>query len=1208
MAKVIYDNMSISVLERHITERLKGLDYWGDLDLSRHEYETIKQRLRDAIQRGTARSDLAVLRQYPVSTVTVAVFLMRYEYDDNFWTAFSDALDLVLYPQSQGVVGDLFLQTIQTYRFQVAPQDDKRRYISTLQLQLAAPPDSSLPDLFYVLQNNDNQFFDPHLLLEALTSWRSYLIRKPLQSFLERFRETRALDLIVQIHEVMLAIESGASPDSSLAEQYVAWRSEDKNSRHNQHTGEKDWQPHLVYEPDGRGLCMALPSVPLEKQWIEEVRWKVTGGTNKSWQCMNQVFAARGTRYTAECSIAVQPSENYTVELFHAEAEEECLASRSVAGIERGTVLLFDLNGIPLFHSNWLPDQGVILISGPEAQWQASPSIQKEKLYTPMLGEYTAWQLTPMTGHATLTCVRSGTRSAAILQTRSHAKVHYTGTTLFGLPIMPGQTPVFTTFPRVTISTETEQERDSLTLLFAGQKYSLPEKSEEKIELGGLLAGAPEYGRYSLRLYQNHQLIRFSEFYYLPAIESDYSPENPWEYMGLQSKRFLHFLPPENVSLEFSNATSTETSEGLSVAFPPDCARLDGTLEFHKDGGNLCVGLELPILPCRWSILDATSPDEIVPATVPVHDFIQKEFLLRVQIYGSCAKDFYTIDLCSINGTEQQVPVSFNKRNTTSLALTAFSDTIANIPLPAVLTLRNTTHPDQPVVLLSITETPEFLIRPAINKNRNALFFSSNQILPDVLELTRYGNANDSVYLDCSTAELITRKEQSRLMISCPQCLRDGIYTVTASSQRENDFLLMGSTPLSVAKNVFAVPSCAKVRPEEVQTPKAYIQQAIYDILRYSPSKTTDFSSSCSMNVVPSTAWREIALDDTDLLELIALAEFAQIHQIPHRMQHQIRLLMQRISENVLTGRKRWQLLCLLVQLHCQQEVFDLCRIQYGLILFESFGDQVSCLEITRELNSYSRELALLALEQQELTIREVLQPNLKLLGQEALVSMLGVPEEIDFEKAQKMRKAFLMERPGNGVQITLCKELSGDMNLVSETIQIDGFHVQLNYQADKVVGALFFDQNRYVDLYANWAKNTEYFANTEEFSRQKELIVRAVKEEKKNLVDGLRSLRFGEANWIVEPYARALYARQVEGCMQVSPAVASYPRFFYLLGISAFLFCLKRLPVVSELLVKSAELFLARAAQVAPRIMQRDMVMASTYVYLKKKEKSLWQ
>src|SRR5699024_11129341 len=155
----------------------------------------------------------------------------------------------------------------------------------------------------------------------------------------------------------------------------------------------------------------------------------------------------------------------------------------------------------------------------------------------------------------------------------------------------------------------------------------------------------------------------------------------------------------------------------------------------------------------------------------------------------------------------------------------------------------------------------------------------------------------------------------------------------------------------------------------------------------------------------------------------------------------------------------RWQLLCLLVQLHCRQDIFDLCRTQYSLVLFECVGNQASCLEIARELNAYSRELSLLVLEQQQLTIREVLQPHLKLLGQEALFSMLGVPGDVEFSKAQEMRKAFLEQRPGNGVQITLCKELSGDMNVVSETIQIDGGHVQLNYQADQVVDALFFDQ-----------------------------------------------------------------------------------------------------------------------------------------------------
>ena len=141
---------------------------------------------------------------------------------------------------------------------------------------------------------------------------------------------------------------------------------------------------------------------------------------------------------------------------------------------------------------------------------------------------------------------------------------------------------------------------------------------------------------------------------------------------GIAVQTLFAFFPPENVSLEFSNATGTETSEGLSVTFPPECTKLEGTLRVQKGDVNICIGLELPVLPCRWSILDAISPDEILPSSVSVHDFIQKSFLLRAQLYGNCVKDSYTVDLCSANGTEQQVPVLFNSRNTTSLALAAF--------------------------------------------------------------------------------------------------------------------------------------------------------------------------------------------------------------------------------------------------------------------------------------------------------------------------------------------------------------------------------------------------------------------------------------------------------------------------------------------------------------------------------------------------------
>lgn len=1207
MAKIIYDNMNISVLESHISNLLQGLEYWGDLNLSNHEYETLKRRLSDAIQNGTSRSDLDVLWQYPVCTVTVAVFLMRYEFDANFWGAFEDALNITLYPQTQGVVGDLFLQTIRRYHFQSAPQSDKRKYVATLQFQLAAPPDSTISDLFFVMQNDASRFFDPYMLLESLTTWRAYLIRKPLLSFLERFPETRALDLVTRVHETMQAVDSGANPDDSLAELYIEWLSQEKRVRSSQKSGEKDWQPHLIYEPDGRGLCMVLPAVSMKENWIEEVRWEITNNTGENWRCLNRVFASRGTRYTAECSVAVRPSENYTVELFHVEAEEECLGSKIVSGINRTTVLLFDTNGLPLMRSNWLPEHGVILLAGPEAHWQDRDGFYKEQLYAPMLGEFTAWRLTPMSGRANLTCVRAGTTVPAILQIRSHAKLNYDGETLFGLPLSFWTIPVFIEFPCISILTEDEQDREDLTLVLAGQKYVLSEK-DETISLANFLSAAPEYGKYSLRLYQGHQLIQFSEFFYLPEIESDYSPDYPWNRMSPQTQRFLHFTLPENISLEFSNATCTETPKGMFATFSPECAKLEGFLRFQQAERSFSVRVELPVLPCSWRILDSTAPDETIPSSIPMSDFVKKNFLLRVQLYGSCVKDFYHIILRSVNGIEQQIPLWFHNRNTASLLLNAFADTISHIPLPAVLLLCNESHPNDPVSLLFITETPEFLSRPVVGKNRKNLYFAPNQILPETLELTAYGKSGPTIRLDCSSAELITAKGQSRLTIGCSQQLMDGVYIVTSSSQQEIDFLWKGTVPLTVRKNIFTVPSCVKVRPENIQTPKSYIQQAVYDILRYSSSPKANFADSCCMQVNPASDWRNIALDETDLIELMAIAEFTLLPQISHRMKRQICILMQRISETFLNGRARWELLCHLVQIHCSQEVFDMCRSQYSLILFESFGNQEFCLEIARELKRYNSELALLVLEQRELSIRAVLQDNLKVLGQEAVFSMLGVPANVDVARAQEMRKEFLLEQPGNGVEVVLSKELSGDMKLVSETIQIDGFHVSLNYQPEKVVDALFFDQNRYVDLYANWAINTEYRAGTEDYSRQREIIVCAVKDGQRILTEGLQSLRFGDEGWLVRPYARALSARQAEGCMQVSPTVPSYPRFFYLMGIAALLFRLNGSSQMPLSLAQAAELFLARAGQVAPRMLQRDLVMASTYVYLKKKERSLWQ
>ena len=1199
--------MEIGVLESRIVSHLPGLECWGDLNLSYHEYETLKARLHDTILNKSSGSNLAVLRRYPVCTVTLAIFLMRYEYNDNFWGVFSNILGVDLWPAEQGVVGDLLCQTIHRYNFSIAPLSDRRKYINTLLIQMAAPPDCTLPDLFYAMRGDTNTAFDPYLALEALTSWRAYILRKPLLDFLQRFRETRAIDLLVKTHEVMLAVDSGSTPDSPLAEMYADWCSQ--ISKSNQIAGKESppiMRPYLTYEVDGQGLHMVLPRIQIEEEWVEEICWSITATDGSHWEGVNQVFGRDSVRYMAESHIAVTPAEKYTVKLFDADVNDKPLLSEDVPGIVPSRVLLFDADNHTLLHSTWIPEHGIVLLADANASWQTTDML-REKLYIIPQDVYTAWLLSPQTEHATLTCPLSSAEVSTTLLVRSRAAMHLSGSTLFGLDTNFWTIPIFTELPRVIVSVESFQNRNNLTLVFAGHKYPLAGNENKPISLSDLMDCPLEYGKYSVRLYQMNRLIRFQEFYYLPNIECDYVSDLPWELTRSRAKRFLNFILPAGVTLEFSNATCTKTSDGLNVSFPADVALLTGVLSYHRDNFNLRINLQLPVSPCYWQVFDAAAPGTSVGPFLAIEEFKSKSLVLQARLFGDCTSDEFVVMLQSSNGKEQQIPLSLNRRNVASLPLAAFADTVSHIPLPARLSLCNLSHLDLPLQVMTISEIPIFPIRPRIAKSRQYLGFSDSQKFPSVLELTRYGSLDDPIQIDCHTAQRISKGNQSLLIMPCIQ-LPDGIYTASSANTQLCGFA-DGAFSLSIKNNVFAVPQPKRTSPDEIHTSKAYIQQAVYDILRYANARSDEFPDSCCMKVCPNPAWKEKPLDNTDLTELVALAEFAQLDQISHQMQLQIRRLMQRISENILTCSDRWQLICRLLEMHCRPETFDLCRILYSLVLFAASGSYEHRLDISRALVSYNQELSAMISLQMDPSIHEILQNNMELFGgQDTVFSMLGVPDGTPAEKASQMRLSFLQEKPGNGVQITLCKELSGDLHLASEMIQVKGLHVSFNFQAEKIGNALYFDQNQYLYLYGNWVRLMEKLVQTDEGAFLKEHMLQAVKEGQKPLVDGLQHLRFSDNNWLVDSYARALYARQTENCMTVSPTVLSYPRFFYLLGCAALLFCLDSSGLVSTSLVHTAERYLQHATYIAPRMVQRDMLMASVYLYLKRKERSSWQ
>ena len=93
----------------------------------------------------------------------------------------------------------------------------------------------------------------------------------------------------------------------------------------------------------------------------------------------------------------------------------------------------------------------------------------------------------------------------------------------------------------------------------------------------------------------------------------------------------------------------------------------------------------------------------------------------------------------------------------------------------------------------------------------------------------------------------------------------------------------------------------------------------------------------------------------------------------------------------------------------------------------------------------------------------------------------------------------------------------------------------------------------------------------------------------------------------ITEKYETAIKARYNQDPL-ANLNVAIPARFFYLQGLAAYLAKLPKDFQKYGWAIRTGEGFMVRAFSIAPRIARRDVIMASTYLYLTMKEEQLCQ
>ena len=1070
---VIKKDCSLGLLEKQIAENLNGKELWGDLDLSVEDYESLKYRLRTVLA-NYEKNIRGLGKQYSNVITTYLVFLARYEYDRNFWGLVQEGLDVPMDPSKQADIGRIALETFarKGFRFDEI-ENATRKYVEPILFEAGLPPESCWNDLFYVLDAESDNTFDPQLFIDDLVESRSYQIRKPMKRFLERFNGDRAIDFLLGIHDAMQEVDQGLVSDSAYCKRYHIWKEQERDADRIRERKKRENQsrPYLRFDDGKKGLCMILPRFIVQDEWVETVRWEIQGDDGLITEQRLSVFGDEGRRYTETIGVSVRPSHRYTVKAFDADSPEEKVTAmitwEDIEGVPLNGVCLFNASGRRV-GTTYLPVPYSIAVYAEGTNIEPLRQVDIEPQYYPNnSADYHVVAIKPLGNTASIEIHESGKNKT--LSVRPKVELSFDtdrnkNKTLFSLPVESG---LFCQIPEILVSVEEGIDTGGFELRIGKEMIPLTAEFEDgtaSVALDGCaLPVFDHYGYYSVRLYKQGSFIKQIEFCLTPFIKSDYTGVLSWpEWRDRESLERIVFEKKDRWQLEFEGVETHISDDKYIIECPPRLSILKGKLSSTETIGNMfSCRFALPLKPFEIELVEAeTTESRLITGTV--EHFGQKEFLenhqwIRLTCYGAYKNREYQIRLQNINGTEQKKIVKLSLSGSINIELSGFYDTLRTCPLPARFELSDESG-EKTIPLLTISDMEQY--KRVLFAREYLIVYAEDDVLD--ISVKRFGMDQREYCLERS--KILSDGAQAFWFHDAP----DGLYTITSGNQKEDFFDYESSVLLSDSTNTVFLNRKSQTPPMEGFS--NWLRQLVTDIIN--PKNRSNLSKSLSYTMRNALAgFNRVQLFDEDYEYLIALAYFVEA-KCSKQKKKEIRECMRAVSRHILDGKQRTQLVRILSRLHCSQSIFDTCFNEYGLLLGEVDRDHAR--EYAEIVEPFSSQIAIQTLMDADCPIQETLGKSgfRHLIGNDAIKELLQVPSETEPEIILKEQRRFLREERPNKVRVQLSKEISGEWEPIQNMVQdtwgrtTRGLRLRTDLKPD--VG-VYFGGIRFVDQYVNW-------------------------------------------------------------------------------------------------------------------------------------------
>lgn len=828
----IFSNMNIATIENYISDQLQACELWADLKLSKDEYRILTEKIKETLNLNSgAREFVKLMDKYPLSCVTQMVFYIVFNYQDEFWTPWTESLDLDIDVTQTSMVGRRVNTIIQDQGFTY--DDDGYKYITPLTCQ-AGIPNEHLSGLFDVVDTENQQVLDPFSLINELLGWKSYLIHKPVMRYIKTYRD-KSISLLIDINEIIHSGLYGSlntgEYDDRLITAYDKWRTEQDENRRTRKKAQQEYPfPTLAFSNEGKGLCLRLPSIISKNEYASDITWAIIPDNVEDGDIEIKCKYYRDAEklYSKETLISVIPANRYEIKLYDDINSDKPLKEQIVNGFGTDSYLLFDGRGHRIL-DEFLPNkEGFLMLCNDESTAKFL-NINTQIVQLPKRELCCrAWYIAPESAKAVITI--STNNAETVIPARSMLDAELIDAEyLFGDEPVDGNMPVYTSLPKVAMQfTDITNIADySVSIHHRQTGFRVTENAgacltdSNNLDLSTLISKTNiPYGIYDIRIYEKSSFRKALGFAFVPAVKysDDYMTAWPTKYSNIEKTGF-DFVCPDQIQIEITGDVAQSFyilngEEWTSVRVDTPVSLLYGSLTFNCGGISTEIPWAKKVRYLEWSFWNESKIESEKCFEMRIledNEIKNYKYWLSMWINPTKINKAPRLELRSKAGTVlQQFEVQLGKRGKWTLPLDSFSTTLESVKLPVDMMLCFEENDNEHIVALArLTET---VILPGLryindehSKNRPMLIWKAEYPLPETSIAIR-GITEPDYMLNPSLKNITKSKNQQNYYLLLSEELPPGVFKIEPLI--DDDFFIeeIGyRPPLLQGQNIFSV-------------------------------------------------------------------------------------------------------------------------------------------------------------------------------------------------------------------------------------------------------------------------------------------------------------------------------------------------------------------------------------------------------------------